>query len=174
MCHFVTLVAPTDDVAAVRAVMLNHSRNAEMVDGRSLSLVLRPDERQYLTCRAGCDCGTALATCAPATESDEVREAAKLARKGWAPSRIARVLADRRKARERPTRGSDSLEFWTRVMHDLRGTLRLSHVGLFLHNYRGSIFSESFDAARVDAPEGVPPTEALATMGEDRLMIFRA
>ena len=174
MCHFVTLVAPTEDIAAMRAVMLNHSREAQRIDGRSLARVLRPDERQYLTCRAGCDCGTALATCEPANEADEAREAVKLARKGWSPARIDRVLADRRKARARPTRGSDSLEFWARVMSDLRGKLGLSHVGLFLHDYRGSVIDETFEAVRVDAPAGLPPTEALATMGEDRLMIFRA
>ena len=174
MCHFVTLVAPTEDVAGMRAVMLDHSRDAQRVEGRSLALVLRPGERQYLTCRAGCDCGTALATCEPANEADEAREAVKLARKGWSRARIERVLADRRKAKARPTRGSDSLEFWARVMSGLRGKLDLSHVGLFLHDYRGSIVDEAFEAVRVDAPVGLVPTEALATMGEDRLMIFRA
>jgi hypothetical protein len=174
MCHFVTLVAPTEDIAAVRAVMLDHSRDAQRVEGRSLALVLRPGERQYLTCRAGCDCGTALATCEPASDADEARDAVKLARKGWSPARIDRVLADRRKAKARPTRGSDSLEFWARVISDLSGRLSLSHVGLFLHDYRGSVVDEVFEVVRVDAPVGLPPTEALATMGEDRLMIFRA
>lgn len=174
MCHFVTLVASTDDVAAMRAVMRDHGRDAQRVEGRSLALVLRPDERQYLTCRAGCDCGTALATYGPTNEIDEAREAVKLARKGWSPARIDRVLTDRRKAKALPTRGSDSLELWVRAMTDLRKKLDLSHVGLFLHDYRGSIIDETFEAVRVDAPVGLPPTEALATMGEDRLMIFRA
>jgi hypothetical protein len=174
MCHFVTLVAPTEDVAAMRAVMLDHSRDAQLVEGRSLALVLRPGEQQYLTCRAGCDCGTALATYGPANEVDEAREAVKLARKGWSPARIDRVLADRRKAKARPTRGSDSLEFWARVMSDLRGKLNLSHVGLFLHDYRGSVVDEAFEPVRVDAPVELSPTDALATIGEDRLMIFRA
>lgn len=174
MCHFVTLVAPTEDVAALRAVMLDHSRDAQRVEGRSLGLVLRPDERQYLTCRAGCDCGTALVTYGPANEVDEDREAVKLARKGWSSARIDRVLADRRKAKARPNRGSDSLEFWARVMNDVCRKLSLTHVGLFLHDYRGSIVDETFEAVRVDAPVGLSPMEALATMGEDRLMIFRA
>jgi hypothetical protein len=173
MCHFVTLVAPTEDVAAVRAVMRGHGRDAERIEGRSLALVLRPGERQYLTCRAGCDCGTALATCEPASEPDEAREAAKLARKGWSPTRIDRVLADRRKAKARPTRGPDSLELWVRAIGDLRGKLGLSYVGLFLHDYRGSVIDEAFEAVRVDAPVRLLPTDALVTMGEDRLMIFR-
>jgi hypothetical protein len=174
MCHFVTLVAPTEDVAAVRAVMRDHGRDAQPVEGRSLARVLRPGERQYLTCRGGCDCGTVLATCEPASEADEAREAAKLARKGWSPARIDRVLAERRKAKARPTRGSDSLESWTRAMNDLRRKLDLNHVGLFLHDYRGSVVDEAFEAVRVDAPIDLSPTEALAIMGEDRLMIFRA
>ena len=159
MCHFVTLVAPTEDVAAVRAVMRDHGRDAQRIEGRSLALVLRPGERQYLTCRAGCDCGTVLATCEPASEADDAREAVKLARKGWSPARIDRVLADRRKAKARPTRGPDSLELWARAMSDLRGKLDLSHVGLFLHDYRGSIVEEAFEAVRVDAPVGLPSTD---------------
>jgi hypothetical protein len=174
MCHFVTLVAPTDDVAAVRTIMSRHDRNASLVEGRSLAAVLRPNERQYLTCRTHCDCGTVLARCEPPGEVDEAREAARLVRKGWSSSRIARALADRRKAATSSHRGPDSLQFWARVMQDLRSSLGLSHVGLFVHDYRGQITDELFQALRIDAPTDVSPTDALATMGEDRLMVFHA
>ncbi|MBO9557618.1 MAG: hypothetical protein J7515_03410, partial [Caulobacter sp.] len=87
--------------------------------------------------------------------------------------RIARALADRRKSKTSPHRGSDSLELWVRAMRDLRSSLGLSHVGLFLHDYRGLITEEAFQAVRLDAPSDLEPADALATMGEDRLMIFR-
>ncbi|MBO9708964.1 MAG: hypothetical protein J7521_12205 [Caulobacter sp.] len=172
MCHFVTLVAPTANAEAVRKVMIRHDRDAQPIEGRALGKLLRPGERQYLTARYGCDCGTVLADCSTPDEETEAMQARKLARKGWSSARIARTLADRRKAKTRPTRGQDSLESWARALRDLRVDLGLSHVGLFLHCYSGSVEEEAINAVRIDALRGFSVVEALATMGEDRLMIF--
>jgi hypothetical protein len=61
MCHFITLVAPTADAAAVLAVMKRHGRAADPIDNPSIRKVLRSDEQQYVTTSGHCDCGTALA-----------------------------------------------------------------------------------------------------------------
>jgi hypothetical protein len=51
MCLFITLVAPTDAVEAVRAAMARHGRGADPIDNPSVRKVLREGERQYLTTR---------------------------------------------------------------------------------------------------------------------------
>jgi hypothetical protein len=177
MCHFITLVAPTADEAGVRAVMARHARQTRSIDSRYLAAALRQGERQYLPLHdAGCDCGTVLAAYDPEEdELDEInRETARLSRKGWSSARITRALADQRKARARPSKGPDSLEFWAAAIQDLHASLGLSHVGLFLRSYTGDLDDEAFDPTRIDAPAGASLTEALATLGENRLMIFRA
>ena len=98
MCHFITLIAPTDDVAAVRAMMERHGRAAEPIDNPSIRKVLRQGERQYLTTPGHCDCGTVLAPrkgSAEAFEEKLAKEAARLKRKGWSQAKIARAVDQR-------------------------------------------------------------------------------
>ncbi|WP_296595394.1 hypothetical protein [Phenylobacterium sp.] len=136
MCHFVTLVVSTDDAAAVEAVMARHGRAAEPIDNPSVAKAMIPGERQFLTTRGHCDCGTVLARrCETAddTEARLAKEAARLARKGWSPTKIARARDDRRRAADRPSgQDGDSLELWTAVIRDLRETLGAPHVGLLV------------------------------------------
>ncbi|NEX94533.1 hypothetical protein [Caulobacter sp. 17J65-9] len=83
MCHFITLIAPTADADAIRAVMARHGRKAHPVDNPSVRKVLRGGERQYLTTGAQCDCGTVLGAPRETPEAAEQKladEAARLRR----------------------------------------------------------------------------------------------
>ncbi|MCJ8159556.1 hypothetical protein [Sphingomonas sp. LaA6.9] len=177
MCHFVTLIAPTDDVAAVRAVMERHGRAADPIDNPSIRKVLRDSERQYLTTRGHCDCGTVLAPRHDTPEAFEeklAKEAARMRRKGWSGAKIARAIEDRRKADAKPGGGgSDSLELWIAALHDLRDELKLPYAGLFVRFYSGAIDTEAFSASRREVTKGVPWQEALASLEQDEVTIVR-
>ena len=45
MCHFITLIAPSEDDAGVRAVMERHGRVASPIDNASIHAVLKDGER---------------------------------------------------------------------------------------------------------------------------------
>jgi len=177
MCHFVTLIAPTADADAVRAVMERHGRAATPIDNPSIRKVLADSERQYLTTRGHCDCGTVLAPrhdTPKAFEEKLAKEAARMKRKGWSDAKIARAIEDRRKADAKPSGGgSDSIELWNAALHDLREELKLPYAGLFLRFYSGAIATEAFNASRRDVTKGMPWQDALASLEHDEVTIFR-
>ena len=176
MCPFVTLIAPTDDVAALRAVMERHGRAAEPIDNPSIRKVLRDGERQYITTRGHCDCGTVLAPrhrTAQTFEEKLAKEETRMRRKGWSDAKIARAIEDCRKADAKPSGGgSDSLELWNAVLRDLRDGLKLPYAGLFVRLYSGAIATEAFSASRRDVPESVPWQDALGSLEHDEVTIF--
>ena len=130
MCHFVTLIVPTDDADAVGAIMKRHGRAADPIDNPSIRKVLKVGERQFLTTSGHCDCGTVLAPrheTAASFEEKLAKHAARLKRKGWSEAKIARTIEDRRRADARPDGGDcDSLEMWNAVLCDLREQLPAS------------------------------------------------
>jgi len=139
--------------------------------------MLLPGERQYLTTRGHCDCGTVLAPrrleSHEAFEDRLAREAFRLARRGWSEAKIARATEDRRKAAARPDgSGCDSLEMWVSVILDLTRELPLPQVGLFVRAYSGLIATETFTATRREAPPRLPLAEALAAMRADEVTMF--
>lgn len=176
VCHFITLIAPTDDVDAVRQVMEKHGRAAHPIDNPSVRRLLDADERQYLTTPGHCDCGTALAPRHDTPESFEeklARDAARMRRKGWSAAKIARALEDRRKADARPNGGgSDSLELWHAVLQELGEELKLPYAGLFVRFYSGAIATEAFDASRRRLPKNEEWQDALASIEHDEVTIF--
>jgi hypothetical protein len=176
MCHFITLIAPTDDAAAVASIMERHGRAAKPMDNPSINKVLRNGERQYLTTRGHCDCGTALAPRHQTLEAFEeklAKEAARMRRKGWSEAKIARAIDDRRKADAKPDGGgSDSLELWNAALRDLREELKLPYAGLLVRFYSGAIATEAFTASRREVPKGVPWQEALASLEHDEVTIL--
>lgn len=177
MCHFVTLIAPTDNAAAVRALMERHGRAADPIDNPSIRKALREGERQYLTTRGHCDCGTVLAPRHDTPEAFEdklAKEEARMRRKGWSDAKIARAIDDRRKADAKPSGGgADSLELWNAALHDLRDELKLPYVGLFVRFYSGAIATEAFSASRREVTKGMPWHDALASLEHDEVTIFR-
>jgi len=177
MCHFVTLIAPTEDADSVRAVMERHGRAAAPIDNPSVRSVLRDGESQYLTTRGHCDCGTVLAPRHDAPETLEeklAKEAVRMKRKGWSETKIERAIADRRKADARPAGGgSDSLELWNAVLDDLCGDLKLPYAGLFVRFYSGAIATEAFKASRRQVPDRREWQDALGSMAHDEVTIFQ-
>lgn len=176
MCHYITLVAPTSDTARVRELMEEFGRTATPVTNASVGKVMLVGEHQFLTNTADCDCGTVLGRGLPEDqfEDDQKAEAARLTRKGWSPTKIARALADRQKAAERESSEPDSLDLWAEVLTALRQRLGLTSAGLLVHGYRGSIEEEAFDAVRKDIAATADLRLVLGELREDELHIFRA
>jgi hypothetical protein len=176
MCHFITLIVPHADSDALWKIMKRHARAARPIDNPSIRAVLRDGERQYLTTRVHCDCGTVLAArhgLEEAFEEKIAREVVRWRRKGWTETKIARAIEDQRSAEARPIEGGiDSLELWNALLSDLGSTLRLPYAGLFVRFYGGAIADEAFYATRRDAPTDAPRLEALAAMREDEVTIF--
>lgn len=169
-------MVPTDDVDTVRAVMERHGRAAEPTDNPSIREVLREGERQFVTTRGHCDCGTALAPRHASPETFEVklaREATRMRRKGWSEAKIARAMEDRRKADERPSGcGSDSLELWAAALRDLGEQLKLLYAGLFVRMYSGAIATEAFNASRREVKKDTEWYEAVGSIEHDEVTIF--
>lgn len=175
MCHYITLVAATEDAGAVRRIMDRHGRAADPVDNRSIAKAMRSGERQFLTTPGHCDCGTVLAPRGVDPQKALEREVTRLARKGWSKGKIERALEHRRRASERPAGGGgDSAELWAQIIRDLHAELGLDHVGLLVHLYSGRVDDEAFDAARQDAPADRPLVQAVAPLAPDTLTIFAA
>jgi hypothetical protein len=176
MCHFITLVVPSDDIAALRAVMERHGRRAEPIDNPSIRKVLREGERQYLTTRGHCDCGTVLAPRHGSQDDFEeqlARQASRLSQKDWSEAKVARFLEDRRKADAKPDGGGcDSLEMWHAALGDLRRDLNLPHAGLFVRFYAGAIATEDFKATRRQVSRSTAWPDALGSMEHDEVTIF--
>ena len=176
MCHFITLIAATEDVSAVSAVLRRHGRAARPVDNASVRGVLREGERQYLTTSGHCDCGSVLSHRRDTPEDLEEKlasEEARLQRKGWSNAKIARAIEDRRKAEAKPKGGHeiDSFDLWAAALTDLRSDLGVSRAGLFIRFYSGDISDESFKASRREV-RGEDLRGALATIQEDEVTIF--
>lgn len=176
MCHFITLVAPTADADAVRAVMQRHGRAADPIDNPSVRRVLRDGERQYLTTPGHCDCGTVLAPRHDTPEAFEqklAKEAARLRRKGWSEGKIARAMDDMRKANARPSGGgSDSLELWNAALRDLNKELKLPSAGLLVRLYSGVVATEAFNASRREVARRSQWQDALSSIKHDEVTVF--
>jgi len=176
MCHFITLIVPTDDADAVRAVMDRHGRAATEIENPSVGRVLRDNEHQFLTTRGHCDCGTVLAPRHDASEAFEAKlskEAARWQRKGWSATKITRAIEDQRKADARPNgNAGDGLELWQVILRELGDELKLSYAGLFVRFYSGAIGTEEFHITRREVPNNVPLRDALCTIEHDELTTF--
>lgn len=177
MCHFITLIAPTDDASAVRAVMERHGRAADPIDNPSIRKLLRSGEHQYLTTAGHCDCGTVLAPRHGTPELLEdrlARDAARMRRKGWSETKIARAIDDRRKADAKPGGGGhDSLELWAAVLRTLGDELKLPYAGLHVRLYSGATAAEEFTASRREVVGDEPWQDALGSLDDSEVTILR-
>lgn len=176
MCHFITLIAPTDQVEAIHMVMKRHERAAIPIDNPSVRKVLRQGEYQYLTTTRHCDCGTMLVARQETPEQLEIRlskEAARMKRKGWSTTKIARAIEDRRKAETRPDDGRvDSLELWQAVLLDLHDMLDLPYAGLLVRFYAGAVAAEVFSAERREPSENANWLTMPAPLVQDEVTII--
>ncbi|MGF7147676.1 hypothetical protein FHS96_001285 [Sphingomonas zeicaulis] len=176
MCRFITLIVPSAEADAVRGMMEQHGRTAAPLDNPSVRRVLREGERQYLTTRRHCDCGTVLAQrydSAQAAEEKIARDIHRWKRKGWSDAKIARAIEDQRRADARPSGGDvDSIELWNAILADLGKALHLPYAGLFLRFYSSAISTEVFDATRREIRKDMSRLEALGSMRHDEVTIF--
>lgn len=181
MCYYITLIAPSADQAAIRAVMQKHRRAAMPFDNSSVAKVLRTGERQYLTTHGFCDCGTALIQDELPTpaqlEEEMTREAETMRCRGLSDAKIKQIIDERRSAHDRGLHGEkrydpDSLEQWARIIDDLQHELSLPYVGLLVHFYDGRVDDEEFSVTRRTASPRCPHVEQLESLRPDELTIF--
>ena len=174
MCTFITLIAASDDLARINAILAmldqrGYARRAERDDTLSLRPHMARDEREYLLLRPPCDCGTLLGSTLRQSADPEAVRAADLARyrrKGWSAARTARAMAD--KHRDRPPRSSanEDAAYWIKLMTLLGEGLGLSQLGL-MHDFRDRDAGPAPDAvARCDAGPLAEAAETLARMPE--------
>ena len=162
MCTFITLIAATDDLDQINEILgtrdrRGHSRRAERIDTPGLRTCLAPGEREYCLTQA-CDCGTYLGSARQRGENpDATREAyiARYRRKGWTDARIARALADKDRAADRPARQqpNEDAAYWIDLLAALAEGLGLRQIGLMHHFYSKSPGSEPETARRHKAGE---------------------
>lgn len=173
MCTFITLIAATDDLERVNAILATldrrgHARRAERVDTPGLRRLLAAHEREYVISRAPCDCGTLLGS-ALRHESDpdaaRTADIARYRRKGWSESRIARAMSDKDRAPTRSQRSEDAA-YWIDLMTALAEGLGLKRLGLMHHFYEKSPGHEPATATRREAGTVRGAAEALALMAD--------
>lgn len=182
MCTFITLIAATDDLDRVNAILATldrrgHVRRAERVDTPGLRPLLAGDERAYVLVRPPCDCGTFLGHALKGSADPDAAAAADLARyrrKGWSEARIARAMADRNRAAARPARHRphDDAAYWIDLLTRLGEGLGLKRLGL-MHDLDGR--SRGEERKRATRREGGPTAEAaegLASMAEGAIHDF--
>ena len=126
MCYFITLVVRGSHEASIAPVLMRHGRRADPIYDPTVQSILKPGEAQFLTTAGHCDCGTALLARAP---DRRAKQAAKLAKKGWSPSKIERRFGDSKRADERRQR-PDSVDLWANIVLDLFALSDVQQVGL--------------------------------------------
>lgn len=176
LCTFITLIAATDDLERVNAVLATRDRRsnvrrAERVDTPALRALLTADEREYVISRAPCDCGTFLGSALRhGTDPDAMRasEIARYRRKGWSEARIARAMSDKDHAATRPPRQqpNEDAVYWIGLMTVLAQGLGLKRLGLMHHFYSKSPGQEPETATRREAGLVGEAAEALAFMAD--------
>jgi hypothetical protein len=178
MCHYITLIVPNADPAELDRVLIPHGRKAGTVNNPSLQLALFPEDQQFILVRnaALCDCGTIFAAPqGPEKSLAEIHEnqAARLRRKGWSASKIERSLAQQ-SAASKPQEYIDSFEIWEQIVGDIFQTLRVKRVGIFVHNYSGSIAEEVLAPRLRALPAGTSIIDGLKSMTEDEIVLLNA
>jgi len=175
MCYYITLVVRGADDATIAKIADRYGRLAKRIDNRSVASVLAANEAQYLTTVGHCDCGTALAPKASHAADRRKEQAVKLAKQGWSRAKIERWLSDCEKAdnraeerRHRDT--SDSIELWSKIVHDIVSTPGVEEAGLLLHYYSRNVEAEVFEP-RQEKVSIHQFAARLANMCEDELLM---
>jgi hypothetical protein len=185
VCHFVTGYVPA-------GVSLEQVRIATAASGRGLACTpvdhagvraQLPPGATWVRLQGGlCDCGTPLgAGTRPeaAPGHDVEREVAGLVKRGWSAGKIARwreqrasvTARDQRAAADRTQWLGPALDEWLRA---LGAALDVTpELGLYLHEYRGGLASETLDLSRrVRVPRARIDDALLRQLPEDVLHVF--
>jgi len=183
MCTFITLIAATEDLDGLNAILarwdnrISHRRAMRVVTP-GLRPVLTADEREYWLVRAPCDCGTVLGHLAghrPEHDAAQDAELARYRRKGWSAAKIARAVADRTAAGVRRTsrrRPHDDVDGWIGLLTAVADGLALPRLGLMHHAYRRAPGLEPDTATRIAAGPLAMAHHQLATMAGGVIHVF--
>jgi hypothetical protein len=182
MCTFVTLIAATEDLDHINAILATRdsrgqSRRAELVNTPGLRTCLAPAEREYWLTRLPCDCGTYLGSALQRDQNpDDARAAdkARYRRKGWSEGRIARALADKKRSATRPSRHlpNEDAAYWIDLLTALAEGVELAQLGLMHHFYRKSPGAEPETATRQNAGALAEGIDVLARMEDGVIYDF--
>lgn len=186
MCRFITAILPNDaGIAGSAAVFRAHGRACDVYVNASLAAQIGSGESSCHTTVGHCDCGTpmgstALADAASDGQDPDGVDAARLRRKGWSESKIARTLTQRNEAKARPRSPlrngpqETGLDTWCALIHALLAQPGTACVGLLIHDYRGSIDGEAIILQGRETIRMQDVSEAaLASMREDTIYEFR-
>jgi len=176
MCHFITLIAPTDRGDEVAKVLEVYGRVARELSNPNLARVTPQGSAQFLTTHT-CDCGTILGRTRPTpleAASAHEKEVRRLRKKGWSDSKIERSLSDKEAALATSTarKPTDTFELWLNVISGLVSHQKTGHVGLYLHSYSGGLEDEPLEPKVRSAHAGVSIADSLRTLEEDELVFF--
>jgi hypothetical protein len=174
MCTFVTLIAASDDLDRVNAILATldsrgHRRRAERVDSPGIRTCLAPAEREYWLIRPPCDCGTYLGSAlrrGQGPNDARAEDIARYRRKGWSEGRIARALANKDRAAAHPAHHSSNEDatYWIALLTSLAEGLGLAQLSLMHHFYRRSPGEEPGMATRQKAGALDDAIDVLARM----------
>jgi hypothetical protein len=181
MCTFNTLLLPAsaqlDAVNVIAHATLGHRF---MPQGHAaIEDAAAPDARSFIK-NNGCDCGMGLAERATnASHAPSDRELRKRRAEGWSEAKIERWLAQRKVTRERHEqehhrRGEahrDQARRWTAFVRRILDEGVAAWVGLFTHEYQGSVHSERISIAGVRKFVGVTD-EQVSLLEEDIPFVF--
>lgn len=187
MCHFITLIIPNRELLDKVSISLeSHHRKMAIIGNAHLSVALRAGEIDvHPESKMGCDCGTALGSLRSRAEvrRPQRSEVEGLRRKGWGTAKIERWFEQRKAIENREARidsakrdastGTDP-DGWCSIMKSLLSDVPLSHVGLLLHWYSGSLDGEKIQVAgRTTLSLDGGLAESLYQMEEDRIYEIR-
>lgn len=161
MCTFVTLIARSDNVDRVNAVLgqrdtRDSRRRAEVVRTPCLQRLLKRGEHEFWMIKPPCDCGTLLGSKLLSGPSPEERLRSterKYRHKGWSPAKIARALAEQERASSRrhgDRHTNEDAGYWIDLVSNVAADLSLASVGL-MHRFYVKSDLEEFHAARRNA-----------------------
>jgi hypothetical protein len=174
VCTFITLIAASDDLDRVNAVLstLNrrdYQRRAVRVDTPAVRRVLAAEEREYFLVHGPCDCGTFLGHALGGDADPDAKRAADIERyrrKGWSDARIARAIGEKHRADARPSRHkpNEDAAYWIDLMMALATELGLKRLGLMNHFYKTGPGNEPDYVSRKEAGPIAHSAETLASM----------
>lgn len=176
MCTFITLIAASDDLAAINTILASRDRRgqpqrrAQAADMPSLRHLMGAPDRSYTLIAGMCDCGTYLGHLhhqrgAPDADAARAAAIARYRRKGWSAARITRALADQDRKPPRHQQPKDDVDYWIDLLGALGRGLGLPRLGLMHYFYHKDDGPPPDIAARCHAGPANAATLAQMPMG---------
>ena len=184
MCTFNTLLLPDvadlDTINEVASELLHQTFTRQ--DNAAIEVAVGSDARSFVKDSPNCDCGSGLARVARPTDPGPTdRELRKLRSDGWSDAKICRWLDQRastqkKRALEYESRHGGvpaSATAWTNFVSRLLDHKHASWVGLFTHEYRGSVRTERIEVGAARRVVGIS-IEQVGEIEEDVPFVFVA